>query len=214
MKLRDFILLVCLLWCSALSVSAQTDALARTRQLVTEIQMAAYPELAGAQLEVKPFHSSTDYFQARFAVGRFLSGRRMSYQLYVNPLVYKRGCPEMAVRAIIAHELAHIAFYRRRKRLKLLGLVRLTSSGANLRFERGADLEAITRGYGAGLREYRTWLYHNIPAGAVKAKQRDYFTPAEIDALDTAGRANPQLFVYWRKHIPRNLAEIEKLSSH
>ena len=201
-------LLACLLCGGALCVPAQTDALARTRELVKEIQAAAYPELAGAQLEVKPFHSSTDYFQARFAGGRLLTARRMSYQIYVNPLVYERGCPETAVRAIIAHELAHVAFYRRRKRLQLLSLARLVNDGANLRFERGADLEAIARGYGAGLREYREWLYRNIPAEGIKVKQRDYFTPAEIDAITTALHDKPKLLDYWRKHVPRNLAEI------
>ena len=50
------------------------------------------------------------------------------------------------------------------------------------RFERAMDREAIRRGYASGLKEYRQWLYTHVPADKLKAKLRDYSSPAEIDA--------------------------------
>ncbi len=174
------------LWLSLGFVSvaqAQTAATERTRALAREVQTASYPELSGVNIDLKEFRSDSDYFQSRFNFGRFFTGRKMRYVIYVNPLVYERGCPEAALRAIIAHELAHVLYYRRRNRLQLFGLARLAGKDFTARFERGADLEALTRGYGTGLKEYRLWLYRNIPPRKLPEKRRNYFSPEEIDAL-------------------------------
>ena len=77
------------------------------------------------------------------------------------------------------------------------------------RFERAADLEAVRRGYGAGLKEYRRWLYQNIPPKNLHTKKRDYFSPEEIDLILTATEDNSQFFDFWRKNIPRSAAEIK-----
>ena len=76
----------------------------------------------------------------------------------------QRGVPPVGLRAIIAHELAHIHYYRAQSRMGLLSLGRLLLPTFNTRFERQADLEAIALGYGPGLQEFRKWLYINIPA--------------------------------------------------
>lgn len=187
---------------------AQTPAAERARLLIREIQAASYPELKDARIEVKTFRSDSDYFQSRFSFGRFFTGRRMRYTVYVNPQVYAKNCPETALRAIVAHELAHIRYYRQRNRFELVGLAQLAGKGFTARFERGADLEALARGYGEGLKQYRQWLYQNIPARKTAEKRRNYFSPEEIDALTTALQTQPSLLEYWRKHPPRNLAEI------
>jgi len=183
-------------------------AVERTSRLASEIKDAAYPELRGAEIEVRPFESRSDYFRARFAFGRYFMGRRMRYVLFVNAGVYTRQAPDAGVRAIIAHEMAHVLYYRRRNRLRLLGLVRLASKGFTARFERWADLQAIARGYGEGLKSYRQWLYRNVPASRIEEKKRDYFSPEEIDAIQAAVRERPELLPYWLKHVPGNLGEI------
>jgi Zn-dependent protease with chaperone function len=202
-----------LLWLLlAFCTTAQADdktALARARQTIEEIRAASYPELAGAKIEVKTFHSASDYFQSRFSFGRFLTFRRMRYVVFVNPAVYDKNCPPEAVRAIVAHELAHIVYYRQRNRLELFGLVRLAGDGFTARFERGADVEALARGYGTGLKMYREWLYQNIPPHAVATKKRRYFTPDEIDAALEALQTRPALIEQWRQRPPRHLSEIE-----
>jgi len=192
---------------AAQQVDAQT-AKQRTERLVNEIREAAYPELRGADVQVRLFKSESDYFRARFALSQFLIGRKMRYLLFANPEVFTREAPDAGVRAIIAHELAHLLYYSQRNRLELLGLVRLAGKGFTASFERWADLQAIKRGYGAGLKAYRQWLYRHIPARSLGEKQRDYFSPEEIDAILSATQTRPELLAYWLKHVPRNLKEI------
>jgi len=185
----------------------------RSQLLVDEIKAAAYPELSGADVRVKLFESESDYFRARFAFRQFFTSRRMRYIVFVNANVFARQAPESGLRAILAHELAHVLYFNRRHRLRLFGLVRLTSKGFTARFERWADLQAIARGYAEGLKEYRRWLYRNIPAKSLKEKQRDYFSPEEIDAIISATQKRPELLAYWLKHVPLNLKEIFAESS-
>ena len=179
----------------------------RARLLVNEIISASYPELNGTAIQIKLFESKSDYFKARFGVPQFFFGR-MQYLVFVNPRVFDLGAPDAGVRAILAHELGHVLYFKTRNRLKLLGLVRLASKASTQRFERWADLQAISRGYGEGLKDYRQWVYQNIPASKLAAKRLNYFSPDEIDAILFASRARPDLLAYWLKHVPLNLDQI------
>lgn len=186
---------------------AASRTLDRARVLVNEIISASYPELNGTSIEIKLFESKSDYFKARFGVPQFFFGR-MQYLIFVNTRVFDRAAPDVGVRAILAHELGHVLYFKTRNRLKLLGLVRLASKASTHRFERWADLQAISRGYGEGLKEYRQWVYRNIPASKLGAKRLTYFSPDEIDAILVASRARPDLLAYWLKHVPLNLDQI------
>jgi hypothetical protein len=132
----------------------------------------------------------------------------MRYLVFVNPRGFELQAPEAGVRAIIAHELGHVVYFKRRNRVRLLGLARLTSKRFSVEFERWADLKAISLGYGEGLKEYRHWLYRNVPASKLAEKQRNYFSPAEIDAILSASRRRPELLEYWLKHVPLSLDQI------
>jgi hypothetical protein len=90
------------------------------------------------------------------------------------------------MRAIVAHELAHVTDYARGNRLHLFGLLRLTNKNVMERFEKRADTEAVKRGYARGLKEYRLWLYEHVPAKTLAQKKKDYLSPDEIDALARA----------------------------
>lgn len=184
-------------------------AVAETERIIAEIVNASYPELRGSKISVKTFHSRSDYFRARFSFARFLTFRRLHFIIFVNPLVFEKNTPAEGIRAIIAHELAHAAYYRRHNRFELFGLINLESKSFTARFERGADLQAIKRGYGAGLKQYREWLYRNVPAEKISAKKRDYFSPEEIELILAATKDNPKLLNFWIKNVPRNYAEIE-----
>ena len=98
---------------------------------------------------------------------------------------------EGARRAIVAHELAHLAYYAKGNRLHLLGLWRFADKGFRERFEKRADVDALRRGYGQGLKEYRIWLYEHVPPSALMEKKRDYLSPDEIDALERPTRKDP-----------------------
>lgn len=182
-------------------------ALNRTRVLIDKVIASSYPELEGADIQVKMFRSQSDYFKARFGYPQYFS-TRMRYLVFVNPRVFEMQAPEQGVRAIIAHELAHLVYLKRRNRFQLLGLVRLTSKRFTARFERWADLKAISLGYGEGLNEYRQWLYSNVPSSKLAEKQRNYFSPDEINAILSKARALPELFEYWLKHVPLNMNQI------
>ena len=185
----------------------EVAALNRTRTMIDRVISSSYPELEGSDIQVKIFSSRSDYFKARFGYPQYLF-TRMRYLLFVNPRVFEIQAPEEGVRAIIAHELAHLDYFKRRNRVRLVGLVRLTSKGFTARFERWADLKAISLGYGEGLKEYRQWLYRNVPASKLADKQRNYFSPDEIDAILSKARSRPELFEYWLKNVPLNMDQI------
>jgi hypothetical protein len=46
--------------------------------------------------------------------------------------------------------------------------------------------------------------------GSSEKKQRNYFSPEEIAAIEQMTETKPGLFKYWNKHVPLNLEEIEQ----
>lgn len=182
----------------------------RTEKLLEEVRLLSYPELDSDDIEVKTLKSRSDFFNARFSFTRFLTFRRLKTSILVNPVVFRSSISDTALKAILAHELAHALYYRTRNRLRLFGLVRLAHDGFEAKFERRTDLIAISRGYGNGLIEYRRWLYKNVSAKDLKAKQRNYFTPDEIDALTEVLKRDKKAFNELFIKVPRSLAEIQE----
>jgi hypothetical protein len=178
--------------------------------MVEQVRSASYPELQAADIRLRTFHDDADYFRTGFSITRFLFVRKMRYFILVNPRAFELGAPEEGLRAIIAHELGHIHRFKKRNRIRLFGLIRLVSEGFTAEFERRTDMEAIVRGYGDGLKEYRRWLYRNVPAKKLEEKRRNYFSPEEIDAIQSATRDRPEMLDYWLKNVPRSLEEIKQ----
>jgi hypothetical protein len=133
------------------------DSIAAVRPEVQRVGRSSFPELLHIDLRVRAFHSQSDYFRTRFSWSGFLLLMRMRYFMDVNPALFQRQAPSDGTCAIVAHELAHVASLSRGNRIRRLGLVRLISERYTVKFERGADLEAIHRGYGDGLKAYRAW---------------------------------------------------------
>ena len=191
----------------------QAPLLERMRVMVDELIGASYPELRGVEIQFSIFQNNADFFRTRFGIPQFLFGRRMRYLIRVNPKVCELQAPEAGIQAILAHELAHILYFKVGNRARLLGLARLNSKGFTARFERQTDLQTISRGYGEGLKEYRKWLYQHVPDQKLQEKQRNYFSPEEIDAILSLSHRRPELLTYWLKHVPRNLQEVRDLQS-
>jgi hypothetical protein len=63
----------------ALLAQAQTKAPEWAERLVREVRSSSFPELLDRDIRVRLFVSSSDYFQARFTIWRFLTARRMHY---------------------------------------------------------------------------------------------------------------------------------------
>jgi len=190
--------------------SQSTETIEKTKNIVAEIIAKSFPELKRTGVEIKTFRSDENFFKSQFSVFRFLTFQSLRYKIFVNPEVFRRATPENAVRAILAHELAHILYYKRKNRFALVGLISLADKSFTAKFERRADLEVIARGYGEGLKSYRKWLYAQISPKTLKAKKRDYFSPEEIDSILLILREKPEMIDIWRAKVPRNLMEISR----
>lgn len=192
----------------ALGGNERDAAATAERSTLRAVDDSAYPELRGKKIEMRAFHSRSDYFRTRFSLPRFLLLLPMKYFVEVNPELAKRSPPPEGVCAILAHESAHLVTLSRGNRIRRFGLMRLLSRGYTVKFERRADLETIRRGFGPGLEQYREWVYRNIPPGKTAEKKRNYFSPEEIEAILAASRAKPELFARWEKQVPLNRDEI------
>ncbi len=203
-------LILCLVLCLLphIAFSKQIVVEIKTQTIIAEIIKTSYPELKSVKINVRTFESPANYFQSQFSLTRFLTCQKLHYNIYVNPEAFNKNAPEEAIRAIIAHELAHVLYYSERNRLELIGLVNLIDKGFTTKFERRADLEAIARGYGDGLIKYRQWLYQNIPAKKLSEKKRNYFSPEEIEKMLEIIKQKPVMIDVWKKKVPRNLNEI------
>lgn len=185
-------------------------AIEKTEKIIQEVVEESYPELAIEKIHVKTFRSQKTFFKAQFSFNRYLTFRQLRMSILINPIVYSRNAPAQGLRAILAHELAHILYFKRKNRLQLLGLIGLVNGGFNAKFERRADLVAIERGYGIGLIEYRKWLYQNINEGEISDKKRNYFTPEEIALVITAINENPGIIKVLKKNVPGDLKEVKE----
>jgi len=206
------LLLICIFASNTFSqkqISKKAAAL-RTYQYIAEIVKQSFPRIKLKKVRVKTFEGKSVFFKARFSFGRYFTFRRMRHLVFVNPEVFNKKAPEKAIKAILAHELAHVLYYTRKNRIQLFGLTRLISKGFTRKFERKADLEAIARGYGSGLILYRRWLYKNIPPKKVKTKRRNYFSPEEIELMLDILKQKPSMIDVWRKRVPKNLEAIRK----
>ena len=186
------------------------DSIAAIRPEIQRVGRSPFPELVHIDLRVRAFRSQSDYFRTRFSWSRFLLLMPMPYFVDVNPALLQRQAPSDVSCAIVAHELAHVASLSRGNRIRRLDLIRLISEQCTVKFERGADLEAIHRGYGDGLKAYRTWVYNHIPPDRLQQKLRTYFSPEEITAIQMKLQDQLDLFEYWKRYVPTNLQEIQR----
>jgi hypothetical protein len=182
--------------------------------LVNSVRDSSFPQLKDAEISIRDLRNDYIFLEARFTMASYFFNRRLHYTIFYNAEAARRHLPPDGLRAIVAHEMAHIDFFENQSRMGLAGLVRLLSPGFNMRFERRADLKAIALGYGPGLRVYRVWLYRNVPPARMDEKKRDYFSPDEIAAILRITKTNPQFMRDLERCVPRNYSEIEALAAN
>ena len=195
---------------TCLRTNQSSTGLSAIEAQIKVLRDVSFLDLENIDLRVHNFHSQADYFRTRFSVPRFLFLKPMRYFIEVNPELFSQQAPSDGVCAVLVHELSHVVSLNHGNRIRRFSLIRLLSTRYTARFERRTDLEAIRRGYGDGLKSYRTWVYTHIPTSALPIKRRNYFSPEEVEAIEQHLRENPELFTYWSKHTPRNLQEILK----
>jgi hypothetical protein len=214
-KLNLFLLVAVIVVAAGILSLASEDAtdpsLGDVVALMNQVRHDSFPKLQDARIDLRYLSSDYIFLEAQFTPGSFFK-RQLRYNLLFNPLA--RGAPNDALRAIMAHELAHVDFYESQSRMGLLALVQILSARYNARFERAADLETIRLGYGPGLRSFRLWLYQQIPSSRMEEKKRDYFSPEEIDAILAAMRADPGVMKTFSRCVPLDLAGINREASH
>src|SRR5688500_4641649 len=122
--MRRFILQLCLavifLAFPNAALSQKDEAVEKTQKIIGEIIEKSYPELKTAKIKVKTFQSDSNYFKSQFSINRYLTFQKLHYIVFVNPEIYRRNAPENAIRAILAHELAHILYYKKKNWVELL----------------------------------------------------------------------------------------------
>lgn len=187
---------------------SEESLLASAAKTFEDIGSRSFPEIDASRIRIRAFSSESTFFKARFSICRYITFRNPRFLVYINRDLANRELPEKALEGIVAHELAHLSYYSRKNRFQLLGLAGLISREFTARFERGADLEAIIRGYGPGLISYREWLYKNVPGRLLARKKRDYFTPEEIRLISEALKSSPDLKAELRKNVPKNIDEL------
>jgi hypothetical protein len=206
-----WLIFLCFLQINSVFAQKKTNLeIEKTEKILDEIINGSFPELKNKRPNVKTFTSENTYFKSQFSVVNLLTFTKIKTIIFVNPKVFKKNAPDEGIKAILAHELAHSLYYKRKNRFQLLGLVSLIGENFTLKFERRADLTAIERGYGEGLIKYREWLYQNIPPKSVIEKKRNYFTPEEIEFLISENKKNPSLINKLKKQVPKNLEELKK----
>ena len=157
--------------------------------LLEQVRSESFPELVGLPLRTGTLTSSSVFLQSNFDVAAAAAGV-LSLSIDFNDRLLLDPPSIEALRAVLAHELAHSLDYQQRFAVDgavgLVGLLPLLFwAPAEEEIERRTDVVAVARGFGPGLLAYRIWLYAHIDADAVKDKRRVYYAPLELALLTT-----------------------------
>lgn len=211
-RLRFFVV-VCAFFGAAAAADPPTTA--TLRALLAEVKTASYPELAALPMTTDSLSSSSVFFQSNFDVGEALAGR-LALVVDLNEAVLDDPPSDAALRAVLAHELAHSLDYAQRfERDGAAGLVALLPMlvwpPAEEEVERRTDVVAVARGHGVGLIAYRVWLYAHVTDDVVREKRRIYYSPLELDLLTRLFARCPEVVASAVRAPPRDARAIVAL---
>jgi len=176
----------------------------RVRQIVSH----SFPSLKGVPIRIKTFKNGEYFFKSRPGIKR-LFGKRKGYRIFFSPEVFNDEIPDAALTGVLAHEISHLADYKSRNIFSIISLLpKISNIQTNALFERGIDMDAISKGYSKELIEYRLWIYERLSEDALEKKQIEYLTPDEILILSNLFDSNPELYRRLRKRPPRSLDEL------
>lgn len=184
----------------------------RSRQIVEELLREAFPELSGKRFVIHPITSENTYFSSFFSFKEPLLRRNRIYRLGINLQVFRQETlpPWEGVRGILCHELAHSLDYRRRNFFQIWGVLAIfLKPTAHRRFERWADLQAISRGCGPGLKAYRRWVYQQVTTQEEERRRMVYYPPEQIESIEDIRGRCPSAMPQWLIQPPLNPEEIQ-----
>lgn len=182
--------------------------------MMKEVLKDSFPELKDIQIKIQPLHEDAFYFASNFEPLSLFTPSPL-YIIQANSKMFSAKLPTPAARAILAHELAHTLDYVKGGIPGIIG-IGIKVLNENRVYEHRTDLQAIYRGYGIGLIDYRKWIYPTIPAKDLAEKKATYYQPTEIAALIdafTEAKAfgkKEALYKIWYKSPPFGIKQIQK----
>jgi hypothetical protein len=157
------------------------------------VRQELYPELADLTIVYAELQSDTDFFTSDVVKTTiFNSGRHRTYRLNYNPKLFADPPADDALYAILAHELKHTKDYAGMSSFALAAFAAQYVLGDPSAYEHQTDEYALELGLSRGLEAYRIWLYAHVAPSGLAAKEKQYYTPAEIDAWVAAHPEFPQ----------------------
>lgn len=154
----------------------------RAMDMVKELIDERFPELVNANITPKAIKNPAVFLATDINVLSVLTGER-EYTLYLNKRLQTHPISDLALKGILAHELVHFTDYEKMNAFELASfyIQYLASDEFSAKYERATDLQSFERGYALGIKAFRYWLYQQITPEAKALKQKNYYTPAEID---------------------------------
>ncbi len=150
--------------------------------IVTRLIATDFPELKSVNITPKSIQNDAVFLATDIEIPSLLSGER-EYVLYLNKKLLENPISDLALEGILAHELSHFSDYEKMNTFELaVFYARILSDGEfEARYERATDLQAFERGHAIGIKAFRFWLYEQIDEQAKTLKEKNYYTPAQID---------------------------------
>ncbi len=137
------------------------------------------PELCGYSIEINVFKDPVDLFRANFKsyLQVFKTPHKRIYRIQVNTQWLGDLPPQIALRAVLVHELTHILSYTQMTTAELIELGRKYDKADFQRnYERNTDLLTLRRGHALGLLEFRKWQKSHLSDDEFIKKMDIYYS--------------------------------------
>jgi len=149
---------------------------------VNNVKIKSFPELKSVRVQLEEVDLQRSFFATDIKnLFKFWNDRE--YVIRFHPLILNSNLSGAALDAILARELARMVVYRPMSNLELIELALRFHFGDEeyqAQFERAADQRTLDRGYGKGLKDYRSWFYQQLSPEEVAQKRRLYLTSEEL----------------------------------
>lgn len=151
--------------------------------LLREVQATFHPALDGVALELVSMSGDQDFFAAGVDLTTLdEDGLERTYIVRYGERILSDPPPFAGTGAIMIHELQHVLDYTEMDADALADFALWYAEGDIAEYERATDEAVLEAGCGAGLIDYRVWLYGQVDDETEAQKREDYYTPEEIEA--------------------------------
>lgn len=164
------------------------------------------------KLKFYSIKKSKYFLESNFTLGRLFFGIP-KYRIGVNPMIFDKGISDLALEAVLVHELVHSRDYYNGSTIRSIIPIgfKVSRKKSRAQYERKTDLQTLMLGYGEGLLAYKAFQYPLLNEEELKTKRREYLTPEEIKFILSIKDEHPKLIKKWLKSkIPVNLEKFKE----